>query len=131
MSRIYVYSTLTADQVYTSYKSSVNGVPLVTARIAIAGGANLMTKHMVTPQGVVTEVSAEDLAELRQNEVFKLHEKNGFITVSESKVDVEKVVPDMVGRDQSAPIVENDDIVPVPASVSEEPEKPARRRRGR
>lgn len=132
MSKIYVYSTLTADQIYTSYKSSANGVPLVTARIPIAGGANLMTKHMVTPRGTVTEVTAEELAELRQNEVFKLHEKNGFITVSEAKTDVEKVVPDMVGRDQSAPLVEQDEIVPLPASgANDDAEKPVRRRRGR
>ncbi len=127
--KIYIYSTLTADQLYTSYKSSVNGIPQVTAKILIRGGANLMTKALVTPQGVVTEVTAEELAELRRNEVFKLHEKNGFITVSEAKHEVEKVAADMTGRDQSAPIVEQDELVPEPASDSAEDDKPRRGRR--
>lgn len=131
MAKIYIYSTLTADQLYTSYKASVNGVPQATSKILVKGGANLMTKALVTPQGVVTEITPEELAELRTNEVFKLHEKNGFIKVSEAKTDVEKVVPDMVGRDQSAPIVEQDDLVPEPASDSGEDDKPRRgRRRG-
>lgn len=128
MSKIYIYSTLTADQIYTSWKSSANGVPQATSKILVKGGANLMTKHMVTPRGVVTEVTPEELAELRQNEVFKLHQANGFIQVSEAKTDVEKAVSDMVGRDQSAPLVEQDEEVPVPASDAEDNDKP---RRGR
>lgn len=124
MSKIYIYSTLTADQIYTNYKASPNGVPQATSKIFIKGGANLMTKHMVTPRGVVTEVTAEELAELRNNEVFKLHQANGFIQVSEAKTDVEKAVSDMVGRDQSAPLVEQDEEIPEPAKeVSEEPRR--------
>ena len=81
MSKIYIYSTLTADQIYTSYKTSPNGVPTATSKVLIKGGANLMTKHMVTPRGVVTEVTPEELAELRTNEVFKLHLSNGFLQI--------------------------------------------------
>lgn len=128
MAKIFIYSTLTADQIYTSWKASANGVPQATSKILVKGGANLMTKHMVTPRGVVTEVTPEELAELRQNEVFKLHQANGFIQVSEAKTDVEKAVSDMVGRDQSAPLVEQDEEVPVPASDAEDNDKP---RRGR
>lgn len=124
MSKIYIYSTLTSDQIYTNYKASPNGVPQATSKIFVKGGANLMTKHMVTPRGVVTEVTAEELAELRNNEVFKLHQANGFIQVSEAKTDVEKAVSDMVGRDQSAPLVEQDEEIPEPAKeVSEEPRR--------
>lgn len=126
MAKIYIYSTLTSDQLYTSYKSSTNGVPLPTSKILIRGGANLMTKHLVTPQGVVTEVTAEELAELRKNEVFKLHVENGFIQVSDAKKDIEKAVTEMEGRDQSAPIVEQDGEIPQPADVDNVSVKPAR-----
>ena len=130
MSKIYIYSTLTSDQVYANYKSGPNGVPTPTSTVLVRGGANLMTKALVTPQGAVTEITAEQLAELRKNEVFNLHEKNGFIVVSEAKTDIEKVVPDMVGRDQSAPIVEADEIIPAPASADADEPKPKRSRRG-
>lgn len=124
MSKIYVYSTLTADQIYTNYGKSENGVPRPISEIKIAGGANLMTKALVTPRGAVTEVTAEQLAELQKNEVFKLHKSNGFISVSESKTDPEKAAADMEGRDQSAPLVEQDDI----QAPAEDEDKPKRGR---
>lgn len=127
MAKIYIYSTLTSDQVYANYGASANGVPVLTSKIAIQGGANLMRKNLVTPHGVVTTVSAEDLAELRKNEVFKLHLENGFLKISEAKADADDVAADMETRDQSAPIVEQDGLVPVPVG-SEEDEKPKGRR---
>lgn len=130
MSKIYIYSTLTADQIYTSYKTSPNGVPTATSKVLINGGANLMTKHMVTPRGVVTEVTPEELAELRTNEVFKLHLSNGFLQISEAKTDVEKAAADMTGRDQSAPIVEQDEEMPVPATESADAPRRGRGRKG-
>lgn len=120
---IYIYSTLTADQLYTNYQSSTNGVPLATAKILIRGGANLMSKALVTPRGVVTEVTAEELAELKRNPMFDLHMKNGFIQISEAKMDVEAAVSDMVGRDQSAPIVEQDEIIPEPETEEDKPRR--------
>jgi hypothetical protein len=109
---IYVYSTLTNDQLYCQYapKSSThnNLSPHIEHQVFIAGQANITTKHFITPLGAVTEVSAEDLAVLRNNEVFQLHEKNGFITVSEKKEDADKVASGMTGRDESAPLTEED-----------------------
>lgn len=119
MAKIYVYSTLTADQIYTDYRANPNGIPQAESKILIKGGANLMTKHLVTPHGVVTEVTAEELAVLRKNEVFKLHEQNGFLTISESKGDADEVAADMTTRDQSAPIVLQDEIIPEPAGATE------------
>ncbi|UNY40212.1 hypothetical protein KLEP174_gp08 [Pseudomonas phage vB_PcuM_ KLEP17-4] len=128
MADLYVYSTLSNDQRYVSYTSGASGVPKPESSIFIAGQANLMNKHFVTPRGVATKVTAEQLAELRNNDLFKLHMKNGFITVSESKMDAEIVAADMEGRDQSAPIVEQDEEIPAPAIETVEVETP---RRGR
>ena len=119
MAKIYIYSTLTSDQIYTNYRRAPSGVPIAEAKILIKGGANLMTKALITPFGAVTEVTDNDLAELRKNEVFRLHLQNGFITISEAKADVESVAADMTGRDQSAPLVGQDEIIPVPATAEE------------
>ena len=114
MSEIYVYSTLSNDQRYVSYRADVNGVPQAESSIFIAGGANLMNKHFITPLGVATKVTAEQLAELKRNELFKLHEANGFITYSEKKENPEQMAAVMTGRDQSAPIVDADEEAPEP-----------------
>jgi hypothetical protein len=131
MSKIYVYSTLTNDQVYANYKQGPNGISVPTEEVFIAGKANLANKHFITPRGMVTEVTAEQLSAMRQNEVFRIHEKNGFILVSESKCEVEKVASDMQGRDQSAPLVAQDfgdDEAPV---TNTDPESAPRRGRHR
>lgn len=108
MSKLYVYSTLSNDQSYTTYRKTEGGIPQAAGSVFVAGKANVSTKHFVTPLGMSTEVTAEQLAELRSNEVFKLHEKNGFVTVSDKKEDAEKVASGMTGRDKSAPLVEQD-----------------------
>lgn len=110
MSKIYVYSTLSNDQQYTHYAaaSANNLTPAVEKSILIAGKANITSKHFITPLGMATEVTAEDLALLKQNAMFKIHEANGFITYSEVKEDADKMASVMTGRDQSAPLVEED-----------------------
>ncbi|WP_275361730.1 hypothetical protein [Xenorhabdus bovienii] len=70
---LYVYCTLSNDQNYAVRDGAV----------FICGQANIMTKAMHTPRGRVTEVSAEQYAQLKDNHVFKLHKENGFITISE------------------------------------------------
>lgn len=122
MSKVYIYSTLTSPQVYQNYRDGENGLKIPTSSVRVNGGANMMTKALVTPHGTVTEVTAEELADMRQNEVFNLHEKNGFITVSENKKHADDVAADMVTRDQSAPLVEQDELVPAPSE-----DKPKRR----
>lgn len=105
---IYVYSTLSNDQRYTTYNGVSGGAPQPARSIFIAGKANVANKNFITPLGVATEVTAEELAELRRNEVFKVHEQNGHLSVSQAKVDPDKVAASMQGRDASAPLVEQD-----------------------
>lgn len=128
MSKIYVYSTLTADQVYTSYVTDPNGIAQPKSSIFIAGQANITNKNFVTPLGVVTEVTAEELAELKQNDMFKLHAQNGFISISEAKADPEVVAADMTGRDQSAPLVLEDLDSEDEAPVTNKPEAKSTRK---
>lgn len=94
MAEIYIYSTLSASVAY-----EVDG----KREILVAGGANVPNKHFVTPQGVVTSVTEEDLALLKKNRVFDLHSKNGYLKWHAKKVEVEAVIADMQGYDASAP----------------------------
>lgn len=108
--RIFIYSTLSASVRYAASEPGGADVPVPTDGILIVGGTNVANKNLITPRGaVVTEVSAEQLDRLRQDEVFKLHQANGFITISDKMEDGEKVASaDMQGRDQSAPLTPED-----------------------
>jgi hypothetical protein len=99
MADLYVYSTLSSSVVY-----EVDG----GKQILIAGGANVPDKHFLTPQGVVTKVTDSELAQLKKNRIFELHHKNGFLRWEEKKVEVEQVVTQMQGADDSAPDTEAD-----------------------
>jgi len=111
MTKLYVYSTLASDVNYTNHVPGGGDLPIELPPVHIKGGAGVANDRFVTPRGVATEIDEEQLAYLRANEVFKMHEKNGFIEVSESKVDPDIVAADMTGRDNSAPIVPQDNII--------------------
>ena len=122
MNKHYVFSTLTAGQVYTRTVAGGADLPQTVGEVFIAGGSNISDKYLRTPIGVMTSVTDEELSLLQENEVFKLHEANGFIKVQAKPADPEKVAADMVTRDQSAPTVAEDFETP---PVTNEPEKPA------
>lgn len=106
----YVYSTLTADNTYVIYAKGGADLKVREHAITIKGGTGLADKRFITPLGVATQVSDEDLKLLEANEVFKLHKDNGFIVVQESnkQEDHEKVASDMVTRDESSPVTPSD-----------------------
>lgn len=98
----YIYSTLSNDQRYTERGKN----RAVVASVFVAGKANVPNRHMLTPRGVSTQVTDEQLEVLRRNKVFQLHEKNGFVEVDFRKVDPEKVADSMNNTDPSQPDTE-------------------------
>ena len=110
--KLYVFSTLASDVAYTNHAQGGGDLPIDLPPVVIKGGAGIANERIVTPRGVATEVTEEQVEYLRQNEIFKLHEKNGFVMVSESYADPDTVAADMTGRDNSAPIVPQDNIAP-------------------
>lgn len=102
---LYVFSTLSADNEYGVYAKGGADIPSKTATVVIKGGANVADKRLVTPLGVATPVTPEQLEILRQDVTFQHHEKNGYITVSEHKADADTVAADMEGRSPDAPLV--------------------------
>lgn len=105
----YIYSTATQDNNYTAYEAErIDGMNVISKQVLIKGGAGLMSKHFVTPQGVATKVSDEDLEFLKSHIGFQDHLKAGFVKIDSRKMDIEKAIGDMNKRDRSAPIVPQD-----------------------
>lgn len=110
MAKHYVYSRLANSQVYTQWIKGVSDGTLAKGmEVHIKGGAGIASKHMITPSGVVTEVTQEEAEFLANDHHFKLHQSNGFVTIEKAKHEVEKVVGDMGGEaDKSAPLTPSD-----------------------
>lgn len=104
----YVFSTLTADNIYAQYRDTGNGIVEVDQKVFIKGGHGIANKHFVTPKGVVTNIEDEDYDLLKNNPVFQLHVKKGFIKVEKKAADVEEVADDMEVKDKSAPLTDDD-----------------------
>jgi len=108
----YITSTMSASVSYATYKQTAGGLPVIDKEIVIEGGANVMSKKlMVTPNGVVTKVTDEELELLEQHPLFKIHKQNGYVRVSKSnpQEDVAKVdTGDMEQKDASAQRVDSD-----------------------
>lgn len=105
----FIYSKLSADTAYTAYTNPTGDLPSPGRVVLVKGGAGVADKRSDTVQGVVTEVSDDDLMFLRKQEVFQRHETNGFVMVSDKLMDVEKAVADMDSdRDPSGPLVPQD-----------------------
>ena len=106
MAKNFIVSTLSNTQHYTNYATPPHGgQPTEISKVTIKGGANLATKALVTPHGVITEVTDQQLETLKANCVFRDHQKSGHITIRTSKVDPEKAVAaGMEAKDGSAPI---------------------------
>lgn len=87
----YILSKLANSQCYTQYVKGVNDINNVCERIFIKGGADVINKKTLdTPNGVVTEVTNEQLDILKQNADFNRHLENGFVSIIENKISEDK-----------------------------------------
>lgn len=112
----YIFSTLTADQNYTLYARGGGDLPVVAGEVFVKGGANIPDKRLVTPHGVATAVTDEQLEMLEANTIFQTHKTNGFITVGAKKADPDVVATDMETRSPDAPLVDQDFTNPAEAT---------------
>ena len=105
----HIISTLTNNNTYATYRKGGGDIPIVDKKVTIAGGANVAGKHLVTPQGVVTSVTNEELEFLKGHQNFQNHMKRGFVKIAKSSVsDPNKAAAGMEARDESAPITPDD-----------------------
>lgn len=89
----YIYSTVSADVVYTLKDDEV---------VTIAGGAGVSNKHLWTPRGVSTQVTDGQLAQLKKNPSFANRVESGFFAVENVDVDPAKVAKNMTKKDKGA-----------------------------
>jgi hypothetical protein len=104
----YVYSTLAAPQEYTEWQRKEDGKNVELRSVHIEGGHGIMNRNFLTPQGVATQVSADDLTFLNGIHAFNEHVRLGFIAIEGKKSEESKVVRDMTPRDGSAQITPDD-----------------------
>lgn len=119
----YIYSTLAADNAYTAYVKGGGDLPSVERSVLIKGGTGVAGawNRLETPQGVVTEVTDEELAFLQQQVVFNRHVENGFLHVDDKLYQPEKVAADQNRNDPGAPLTESDFADPVNGKVTGAP----------
>jgi hypothetical protein len=104
-----IYSTTSCSSIFLvrGKERLGNNMFPILRKIPIRGGANVkpLGPNSVTPPGVVTEVSDDDLAELNSSTVFQRMVERGFykIVTVKKETPVEKVVDDMNPKDASAP----------------------------
>lgn len=87
----YIVSTLAAGVNYMTYSKQRGGKPIPTGTILVKGGANVTDKRtLIAPGGVLTELSAKDLEQLRNNPIFQEQEAAGYLKVLDKKPDPDK-----------------------------------------
>ena len=111
----HIVSTLPTDMLYTLWQPSATGAPHVKVdQVLVKGGHGVAqrdsTGGLHTPRGVVTHVTEKQLDLLKQDEVFKLLQKNNFVQIinSERPPAPAKVSEDMAPKDKSAPLDDSD-----------------------
>jgi len=105
----YVYSKLANDYVINQASYPEDGkLPRIERQIVIKGGAGVITKNLITPAGVVTEITDDEAEWLKTNTSFIKQSKAGFLKLEGTSRTVEKAVSDMTDRDNSDQLQEID-----------------------
>lgn len=101
-SEVYVCSKMASDNAYTTWhpgQKAANDMPRKDRQVLIKGGSGVINKQLVTPHGVVTKITAEELELVRKScPAFARHEKAGFLKVLEkdpSTKDIRSMAKDM------------------------------------
>ena len=105
-----ILSTLTAPQNVVLTRKTDNGALEIVKTIALNGGANVIDRRtLVTPQGVITELSDDDFDLLEQTAFYKRMKSRGFLRPVEAKETAEDTKKaGMEKKDNSAQKTEED-----------------------
>lgn len=93
----YIVSKASQDIEYVGWLKGKNGLNKKEKSVLIKGGANVLDKKtMTTANGVVTEVTAEDVKFLETLSVFNRHVAGGWMKVVKSRAEAEKKAEEKV-----------------------------------
>lgn len=82
----FIHSKLAQNVDFDIFADVKSSISHVTKRVTIFGGAGVADKYTLrTPEGVVTEVSDEDLALIREMDAFKRLEKAGKLKITNER----------------------------------------------
>ena len=87
----FVVSKASQDIEYVGWLKGKNGLNKKEKSVLVKGGANVLNKKtMETANGIVTEVSAEDLKFLESTSAFQRHCQRGWMFVCKTRAEAEK-----------------------------------------
>ena len=106
--RVFITSRLAGGVDYAFYEKAANGMNRVVETISIKGGSDVNDKRtLITPIGVVTELSSEQFEKLKKHPVFQQHLENGYITINENEKAAQKA-GEKLEVDKSAQLTPDD-----------------------
>lgn len=103
----HIFSTLTCDHqfVLRGPAPAPGAIQPIVRRILIRGGTGVANKRtLITPRGVHTSVTDDELAILEQDPSFRRFVERGFLRVEKREADPEVVARDMSEDVGSAPL---------------------------
>lgn len=108
---LYVISTMSSSVVYCKYDNSREDVNVLLESVEIKGKTGVQDKRTLfcSNGGTITPITEEQYAWLKDNPLFQLHEKNGFLRVEKSKMTAEnKAEKDAEVKDKSSQLKAED-----------------------
>lgn len=103
----YVLSKLANSQNYIKYVKGPDNTNIAVKTVTIKGGADITNKNLITPQGVITQVTADELEILKSNKDFQRHLENGHVKYFATSPNIDKNI-DKMEKDKSAPLTPDD-----------------------
>lgn len=104
----YILSKLANTQIYTQYaKGTSDNLNIVCAEIEVKGGADVINTNLITPEGVLTQVSAAELDILKANQDFQRHLEKGVVKYFGTQPNIEKHTQ-LMNKDKSKQLTKDD-----------------------
>ena len=104
----FITSKMAAGVTYAFYTLGANKINSITDEITVNGGADVINKRsLMTPSGVVTELTDEQIDKLKTHPLFQEHLKNGAVAIVNTEKDAKKAEKDLE-EDKSSQIKPED-----------------------
>lgn len=108
---LYVISTMANSVQYCKYDTSRKDINVLLDSVLIKGKTGVTDKKTLicSNGGTITPITEQQYAWLKDNSLFQLHEKNGFLRIEKSKSVAEgKAEKEAEVKDKSAQLVDKD-----------------------
>lgn len=108
---MYVISTMASSVEYCLYDTSRKDINVLKDSVVIVGKTGVANKKSLEALtgGTITPITEQQYSWLKDNPLFKQHEKNGFIRVEKTKMSAEnKAEKEAEVKDKSAQLTAED-----------------------